>query len=106
MEALKNETVNRDLDFELNEIHGSVDKYPEFGNNTHTEPSHLNAGYLKDIASFSWGMISDLLVDLTDLPDAFPNFSFIGLSEEMEQLNNEIDLAYQESLKAYKLKTD
>ena len=96
---MKNESVNRDSDFELNEIYGSVDKYPEFGNNTHTEPSHLNAGYLKDIASFS-------LVDLTDLPDGFPNFSFIGLSEEMEQLNNEIDLAYQESLKAYKLKTD
>ena len=50
-------------------------------------------------------MISDL-VNLTDLPDVLPSFSFIGPSEEMEQLTKEIDLAYQESLKADKLKTD
>ena len=49
-------------------------------------------------------MISDL-VDLTDLPDAFPSFYFIGSSEETEQLIKEIDLAYQESLKADELKT-
>ena len=49
-------------------------------------------------------MISDL-VDLTDLPDAFPSFSLIGSSEEREQLTKEIDLAYQESLKADELKT-
>ena len=35
-EALKNKSVNRDSDFELNEIRGSADKYPEFGNNTDT----------------------------------------------------------------------
>ena len=60
---------------------------------------------MKDIAYSSSGMISDL-VNLTDLPDVFPSFSFIGPSEEMEQLTKEIDLAYQESLKADKLKTD
>ena len=65
---------------------------------------HSNTGHLKDIASSSLGMISDL-VDLTDLPDAFPSFYFIGSSEEREQLIKEIDLAYQESLKADELKT-
>ena len=49
-------------------------------------------------------MISDL-VNLTDLPDAFPSFSLIGSSEEREQLSKEIDLAYQESLKGDELKT-
>ena len=48
-------------------------------------------------------MISDL-VDLTDLSEAFPSCSLISLSEEREQLTKEIDLAYQESLKADKLK--
>ena len=105
-EALKNESVKTDSDFELNEIHGSADQYPEFGNNTHTEPFHSNTGHLKDIdiASSSSEMINDL-VDFTDLPDAFLSFSFIGSSEEREQLTKEIDLAYQESLKADKLKT-
>ena len=70
---------------------------------THTEPSPSNTGHLKDIASSSSGMISEL-VDLTDLSEAFPSFSLIGLSEEREQLTKEIDLAYQESLKAHKLK--
>ena len=65
---------------------------------------HSNTGHLKDIASSSLGMISDL-VDLTDLPDAFPSFYFLGSSEEREQLIKEIDLAYQESLKADELKT-
>ena len=37
-EALKNEGVNSDSDFELNETQDSADKYPEFGNNTHTNP--------------------------------------------------------------------
>ena len=59
---------------------------------------------MKDIASSSLGMISDL-VDLTDLPDAFLSFYFLGSSEEREQLIKEIDLAYQESLKADELKT-
>ena len=68
------------------------------------EPSHSNTGHLKDMASSSSGTISDLF-DLTDLPDAFPSFSLIGSSEERVQLTNEIDLAYQESLKADKLKT-
>ena len=76
-EALKNGSVNSDSDFELNETQDSADKYREFGNNTHTEPSHSNTGQLKDIALLSLGMISDL-VDLTDLPDAFPSFSLIG----------------------------
>ena len=93
---MKNESVNSDSDFELNETHDSADKYPEFDNNTHTEPSHSNTGH---VASSSSGTISDL-VDLTDLPDAFPSFSLIGSSEEREQLSKEIDLAYQESLRA------
>ena len=71
---------------------------------THTEPSHSNTGQLKDMALLSSGMISDL-VNLTDLPDAFPSFSLIGSSEEREQLTKEIDLADQESLKIDKLKT-
>ena len=91
---MKNESVNGD----------SADKYPKFGNNTHTKPSHSNTGPLKDIASSSSGRISDF-VDLTDLPDAFPSFSLIGSSEEREQLTKEIDFAYQESLKTDKLKT-
>ena len=70
-EALKNENVNSDSDFEINETQDSGDKYAEFGNNTHTEPSHSNTRHLKDITSFSSGMIS-YLVDLTDWPDAFP----------------------------------
>ena len=49
-------------------------------------------------------MITDL-VDLTDFPDTFPSFSLIGSSEERGQLTKEIDLAYQESLKADELKT-
>ena len=95
---MKNESVDNDSDFELNETQDSAD----FGNNTHTEPSH--SGHLKDIASSSSGMISDL-VDLTDLPDTFPSFSLIGSSEEREQLTKETDLAYLESLKADELKT-
>ena len=39
-EALKNESVSRDSDFELNETQDSADKYPEIGNNSQTEPSH------------------------------------------------------------------
>ena len=101
---MKNESVDNGSDFELNETQDSADKYPEFGNYTHTEPSHSNTGHLKDIASSLSGMISDL-VDLTALPDAFPSFSLIGSSEEREQLTKEIDLAYQESLKADELKT-
>ena len=101
---MKNESVNSDSDHDLNETQDSADKYPEFGNNTHAEPSHSHTGHLKDIASSSSGMISDL-VDLTDLPDAFPSFSLIGLSEEREQRTKKIDLAYQESLKADELKT-
>ena len=87
----------------LNKTHDSADKFPEFGN-IHTEPSHSNTGYLKVIASSSSEMIGDLL-GLTDLLDTFPNFSFIGSSEEREQLAKEVDHAYQESLKADKLKT-
>ena len=49
-------------------------------------------------------MITDL-VDLTDFPDTFPSFSLIGSSEERGHLTKEIDLAYQESLKADELKT-
>ena len=49
-------------------------------------------------------MISDL-VDLTDLTDAFPSFGLNVSSEEREQLTKEIDLAYQESLKADEQKT-
>ena len=45
------------------------------------------------------------MVDLTDLPDAFPSFSLIGSSKESEQLTTEIDLTDQESLKVNKLKT-
>ena len=37
-EALKNEGVNSDSDFELNETQDSADKYPEFGDNTHANP--------------------------------------------------------------------
>ena len=44
-------------------------------------------------------------LDLTDLPDPFPSFSLISSSEEREQLTKEIDLTYQESLKADKLTT-
>ena len=68
------------------------------------ERSHSSTGHLKDVASSSSGMISDL-VDSTDLPDAFPSFRLIGSSEEREQLTKETDLAYQESLKADELKT-
>ena len=60
-EALKNESVNSDSDFELNETHDSADKYPEFGNNTHTHFSHSNIGHLKNIASSTSGTISDLV---------------------------------------------
>ena len=49
-------------------------------------------------------MISHL-ADLTNLPDAFPSFGLIGSLEEREQLTKKTDLAYQESLKANKLKT-
>ena len=44
-------------------------------------------------------------LDLTDLPYPFPSFSLISSSEEREQLTKEIDLTYQESLKADKLTT-
>ena len=92
-EALKNVSVNSDSHFELNETQDSANKYREFGDNTHMEPSHSNTGQLKDIALLSSGMICDLL-DLTDLPDAFPSFSLIGSSKESEQLTTEIDLCW------------
>ena len=101
---MKKESVNSESDFELNETRDSADKYPEFGNNTRTAPSHSNTGHMKDIASSPSGMISHL-VNLTDLPDAYPSFSLSGLSEGREQLSRETDLAYQESLKSDKLKT-
>ena len=60
---MKNESVNSDSDSELNETQDPADKYPEFDNNTHREPSQSNTGHLKDIASSLSGIISDL-VDL------------------------------------------
>ena len=101
---MKNESVNSDTDFKLNEPHNCAAKYLEFGNNTHTKLSHSNTGHLKDIASSSSGTISDL-VGSNNLPDAFPSFSVFGSSEDREHIIKEIDFAYQKSLRVDNLKT-